>query len=338
MAVAKVRHLLLRRFKNRGQLSMQSLIPNHTVDERQPPVSTPSYVLMTAAHNEEAFIAKTIESVLAQTRLPMRWVIVSDGSTDKTDEIVASYARRYEFISFLALTRPPGRNFGSKGLALEKGCKLLEGLSYGFIGNLDADVAVEASYFETLLSNFQRDPRLGIAAGFIYEEQGGEFRSRPANRVDSVPHAAQLVRHECYLAIRGYAVFKYGGEDWYAQQCAKMKGWRVEAISTLKVFHERHTGAANGRLKHHFRLGRLDYSFGSGAVFEFIKCALRITENPWFFGAATRFLGFLWSSLCREKRPVSKEFIDFLRKEQNAKLRAMLGGNGRERFRHMEIH
>jgi poly-beta-1,6-N-acetyl-D-glucosamine synthase len=318
--------------------SMQSLIPNNTVDQRQQPVSTSSYVLMTAAHNEEAFIAKTIESVLAQTRLPMRWVIVSDGSTDKTDEIVESYARRYEFISFLPLTRPPGRNFGSKGLALEKGCKLLEGLSYGFIGNLDADVAVEASYFETLLSKFERDPQLGIAAGFIYEEQDGEFRSRPANRVDSVPHAAQLVRHECYQAIRGYAVFKYGGEDWYAQQCAKMKGWRAEAITSLKVFHERHTGAADGRLRHQFRLGRLDYSFGSGAVFEFIKCALRIMEKPRFLGAVTRFLGFLWSSLSREKRPVPREFVDFLQKEQNAKLRAMLGGDGRERFRHTETH
>lgn len=301
---------------------MQAQIPNRTVEVRQP-VLTRTYVLMTAAHNEEAFIEKTIGSVLAQTLLPIRWVIVSDGSTDKTDEIVEGYARQHEFISFLRLTRPPGRNFASKGLALDQGCKLLEGLSYGFIGNLDADVAVEPAYFEALLSKFEHNPRLGIAAGFIYEEQDREFRSRPANRVDSVPHAAQLVRHECYQAIRGYTVFKYGGEDWYAQQCAKMKGWHAEAVPALKVFHTRHTGAAGNLLRHQFRLGRLDYSFGSDPVFELLKCALRIFEKPRMLGAVTRFLGFAWSSISGEKRPVSKEFVDFLRKEQRAKIRGI---------------
>jgi hypothetical protein len=215
---------------------------------------------------------------------------------------------------------------------LEKGCKLLEGVSFEFIGNLDADVVLEPSYFERLLDQFERDPRLGLAAGFIYEGQDGEFRSRAANRVDSVPHAAQLVRRECYEAIDGYTVFKYGGEDWYAQQCAKMKGWHAEAIPTLKVFHERHTGAAGSLLKYQFRLGRLDYSFGSDPVFEFLKCILRLSEKPWLLGAAARFMGFIWSGMSREKRPVSQEFVDFLRKEQRAKVAGLFHGTTRERL------
>jgi poly-beta-1,6-N-acetyl-D-glucosamine synthase len=287
---------------------------------------------MTAAHNEEAFIMRTIASVLAQTILPLRWVIVSDGSTDKTDEIVGSYASQHPFISFIKFTRPSGRSFGSKGLALKRGCKLLQGISYDFIGNLDADVVLEPSYFETLVSYFERDPQLGLAAGFIYEEQGGEFRSRASNRVDSVPHAAQLVRRACYEAIQGYATFKYGGEDWYAQQCAKMNGWHAEAIPTLKVFHERHTGAAGSRLGHQFRLGRLDYSFGSDPFFEFVKCTVRLSEKPRLLGALTRFLGFAWSSLSREKRPVSKEFMNFLRSEQRGKILNVFRGSGRGRL------
>ena len=79
---------------------------------------------MTAAHNEEAFIVKTMTSVLGQTVLPKRWVIVSDGSTDNTDQIVETYSKQHEFIRFLKLTRPTGRNFGSKGLALQKGSRL----------------------------------------------------------------------------------------------------------------------------------------------------------------------------------------------------------------------
>ena len=294
-------------------------------------VFTRAYVLTTAAHNEEAFIEKTITSVLAQTVLPKRWVIVSDGSTDKTDEIVESYARQHEFIRFLKLTRPAGRNFGSKGMALERGSKLLEGLTFDFTGNLDADIAVGPSYFQALVEHFERDPRLGIAAGFVYEEQGGKFRSRSTNRADSVPHGAQLVRRECYEAIGGYSVFKYGGEDWFAQQCAKMNGWHAEAIPALRVLHARGTGAATHPLRHQFRSGRADYSFGSDLLFEFLKCALRVSERPWLLGAVTRFLGYAWSGICREKRPVSREFIGFLRKEQRSKVVSALRGNVRGR-------
>jgi len=298
---------------------MHSAIPDNPADRMQS-VSSRDYVLMTAAHNEEAFIEKTVESVLRQTVLPKRWVIVSDGSTDNTDRIIESYASQHPFISFLKLTRPAGRNFGSKGMALERGCKLLEGISFEFTGNVDADVAIEPPYFETLIDHFERDPKLGIAAGFVYEEENGVFRSRAANRVHSVPHAAQLVRRECYQAIGGYATFKYGGEDWYAQQSAKMKGWQVRALPELKVFHHRRTGAASSPLRYHFRAGRSDYSFGSDPVFELFKCALRVSEYPWFVGAVTRFLGFAWSGISREKRPVSKEFVDFLRREQWARL------------------
>jgi biofilm PGA synthesis N-glycosyltransferase PgaC len=290
-----------------------------------------SYVLMTAAYNEEAFIEKTIASVLAQTVLPTRWVIVSDGSTDKTDEMVESYSKQHDFICHLKLTRPAGRSFGSKVIALNQGSKLLDRLAFDFIGNVDADVSLGPSYFESLLDQFERDPQLGIAAGFIHEEQSGEFRSRASNRVDSVPHAAQLVRRECYEAIGGYAVLKYGGEDWFAQTCARMNGWGARALPELKVFHHRRTGGAASLLRHQFRLGRLDYSFGSDPVFEIVKCTLRVTEKPWLLGAITRFLGFAWSGICGEARPVSHEFIAFLRNEQRAKIASGFRGMSRPR-------
>jgi glycosyltransferase involved in cell wall biosynthesis len=300
--------------------------------EVQPTLLAPQYVLMTAAHNEESFIEKTIKSVLAQTVLPKRWVIVSDGSTDGTDEIVDSFANQHRFISFMKLERPAGRDFGSKGIALKEGCKLLEGVSFEFIGNIDADIVVEPTYFDTLIHRFERDTQLGMAAGFVFEEQNGEFRSRPANRVDSIPHGAQLVRRACYEAIGGYSVFRYGGEDWYAQQCAKIKGWHVEAIPGLKIFHARHTGAASGLLRRHFRAGQSDYSFGSDPVFELLKCVLRVPEKPWLLGAMVRFLSFTWCSIRRQERPVSKDFVAFLRGEQRAKVRGFINGTYRRRL------
>jgi len=282
-----------------------------------------SYVLMTAAYNEEAYIEQTITSVLGQTLRPQCWVIVSDGSKDRTDEIVQAYARDFDFIRFLRVNRLPGRNFRSKVLALQAGLNLIENLNYDFIGNLDADVTVDPEYFQALIHHFELRPEFGIISGFVHEQTRGEFRNRSSNRTGSVPHAAQLVRRECYQAIGGYAVLKYGGEDWVAQTSAKMKGWRVESAPNLKIFHHRHTGAGDNLLRDRFRLGRLDYSVGSDPVFEVLKCLQRLGEEPAVAGALARLLGFVWSSLIREPRPVSDEFKAFLRQEQKARVASL---------------
>src|SRR3954453_22021606 len=95
-----------------------------------------AYVLMTAAHNEEVFIEETIKSVVSQTIQPRKWVIVSDHSTDGTDAIITRYAKEYGFIQFVRVTRPPGRSFGSKGLALQAARSFLEELTFDYIGNI----------------------------------------------------------------------------------------------------------------------------------------------------------------------------------------------------------
>ena len=278
------------------------------------------YVLMTAAYNEEAHIERTITSVLSQSVLPERWVIASDGSSDGTDSIVQKYAQRHDFIRFLRVTRDPGHSFRSKVLALHQAIPLLAGAAYGFIGNLDGDVSVEPSYFEDLLASFAGDTELGIASGFVCEESDGQFRSRTSNRTESVPHAAQLVRRECYDAIGGYAALKYGGEDWYAQTSARMKGWRAESFPQLPIRHHRHTGEGSNLLRHRFRLGRLDYSFGSHPVFEIVKCLIRLPERPILIGGLARLLGFAYSYIAGEARPVPDEFVAFLRREQKDRM------------------
>jgi biofilm PGA synthesis N-glycosyltransferase PgaC len=284
------------------------------------------YVLLTAAYNEEANIEKTVHCVLSQTLLPSRWVIISDGSIDRTDEIVQPYIKDHGFIRFLRVMRTPGRSFGSKVRALREGGKLIEGIPFSFIGNLDADVSVGPSYFESLIARFEMRPSLGLAGGFVYEETDGEFRSRRSNRVYSVAHAGQLVRRDCYEAIGGYAVLEHGGEDWHAQTSARMRGWEAEAFPELQILHHRHTGEADNLLRHKFRQGRLDYSFGSAPLFEILKCLERVPEKPILRGSMARLAGFLWSGICRDRRPVSDEFMTFLRREQKEKILALLKG------------
>lgn len=284
-----------------------------------------AYVLLTAAHNEEQHIEKVLQSVISQTRLPERWVIVSDNSSDRTDEIVRSYARKHQFVKFLRIDRNQGRSFGSKVLALHQGAKLLDGATYNYIGNIDGDLSLPADYFEKLISRFQQNPRLGIAGGFVHEEQGGEFRSRRTNSTWNVAHAGQLVRRDCYEQIGGYAVLEHGGEDWYAQTCARMKGWEVQAFPELHIHHHRHTGEGSARLANWMRLGRMDYDFGSHPLFEAVKCVRRFPDKPYVIGGSARFAAFLCSYVSRRRRPVSAEFAAFLANEQKSRLLAAIG-------------
>jgi poly-beta-1,6-N-acetyl-D-glucosamine synthase len=285
------------------------------------------YVLMTAAHNEEAHIEETMRSVACQTVLPHRWVIISDNSSDRTDEIVRDYAERHAFIQLLRVDRPAGRNFGAKVRALHRGYKLVENLAYSYIGNLDADITVGPTYFETLIHCFERQPALGMTGGFLYEEQEGQFASCWNNSTHDVFHAAQLVRRECYEAIGGYSVLKYGGEDWLAQTSARMKGWKVEALSDLAIFHHRHTGTGDPRvLRDRFRLGLGDHSFGSDPLFEALKCLRRVHEKPFLLGAMARMVGFCWGYISGKRPAVSPEMVAYLRQEQRSRVWLSLQG------------
>jgi glycosyltransferase involved in cell wall biosynthesis len=284
------------------------------------PHSVGRYVLLTAAHNEEANIEKALRSVISQTILPIRWIIVSDNSTDRTDEIIQSYSARYPFIEFVKVVRPTGYSFAAKIRAIHEGYKHLSGLAYEFIGNLDADIELENAYFEGLLHRMQADPKLGIAAGFVYEEMEGRFQSRDHNRLYSVAHAAQLVRRPCYEAIGGYAILKFGGEDTHATTSARMNGWDAKSFADLKIYHQRHTGTRFSLLRSAFRGGRMDYYLGYGALFELIKSAGRLKESPLLIGGFARLLGFFWPYLLREPRAVSSEYIAFVRKEQRGQL------------------
>ncbi len=280
-----------------------------------------TYVLITAAHNEGARIRETIESVLAQSMRPTQWSIVSDNSEDNTDEIIQEYSEVYRFITFGRISRKDGRSFGAKVRALQLAHSLLEGTSFRFIGNLDADITLPSDYYEVLLARMRGDKCLGIVSGAINEMSKGKFAPRTLNSESSVAHAAQIVRLECYEAIGGYAILEYGGEDWHAQISACMKGWKVHTYADLPVLHHRATGRESGALfKRFFRQGQMDYSMGSYPPFEFLKCLRRIAAPPLLIGSVLRLCGFAWPYLKGEQTPVAPDFVKLLRAEQRKRL------------------
>ena len=286
------------------------------------PETSMEYVLLTAARNEAAYIEGTLRAVLAQSRKPRRWVIVSDGSTDETDQIVRNYASQTDFIVFARRDDGSGGvDFARKVQALRQGYEMLEGLSYDFIGNLDADVTFEADYFESLLGEFQKHPKLGIAGGMIFEPLNGRFMPRYLSEAQYVPGAVQLFRKACFEQVGGYALSRWGGEDTIAVITARMKGWQTRSVPGLQVFHHKVADVSRGQWRERFREGVMFHAMGSHPLFELMKGLRQMARKPYVLQGVVRMYGYAWASCRREPRLVSDEFIRYLRSEQWGRLK-----------------
>jgi glycosyltransferase involved in cell wall biosynthesis len=300
--------------------------------ERFQNIINSDYVLITAARNEEAYINNTIESVLAQTILPKKWVIVSDGSTDRTDEIVLKYSENFNFITLVRKTANLNGqvDFTSKVHAIMIGCDKLHGIDYDFIGILDGDVTFDSSYYEKILNKFAENSKLGIAGGIILDQYDNHCIRRSPNRSNFVSGCVQLFRRKCYEDIGGLFPIREGGEDTIAAITALMKGWVVEAFEELKVYHHKHSAAIRGKFKEAFRSGRASYALGCHPLFEILKSIKSITTQPYILFALTRMCGYFLPYLQKQKRPVTEQFIKFLRKEQLSQLKQILYKQGKD--------
>src|ERR1700722_657176 len=173
--------------------------------------SSSPYVLVTPAKNEEALIGITIESMVNQTVRPVEWVIVSDGSTDRTDEIVLAATVSHPWIRLRRLPPRHGRNFAAVVHAAEAGIRSVTANAYSYIGLLDSDIRFQPDYFERVLEYFESSPRLGLAGGVVIDV--GRPRDRlPRNRED-VPGAVQFFRRECFERLGGLVAIPEGGWD-----------------------------------------------------------------------------------------------------------------------------
>jgi glycosyltransferase involved in cell wall biosynthesis len=275
------------------------------------------YVLITAARNEENYLPIAAEALLSQTYRPRAWVIVNDHSTDRTEDVIRSYAQRFSFIQSVHRGQKGAKsNFASKVDALMAGYKQIKDEDYDLIGHLDADISFESDYFQRIIEKFNSNLRLGVAGGYIYEQSRGHFESRHFNTDRSVGGAVQLFRRACYEAVGSFVPFTMGGEDAYAEVMARMKGWEVRSFPELKVFHHRKSTAVRGIFREFFQYGVMDYALGNHPLFEILKAVRRIRERPYVLATFLRMSGFTWSYWRRQKRPVSEEFIRYLRREQ----------------------
>jgi glycosyltransferase involved in cell wall biosynthesis len=282
------------------------------------------YVLITPARNEEAFIEKTIQSMIKQTVLPAKWVIVNDGSTDATSSIIRPYLTDHRWIELVDLPVRRDRNFAAKVYAFNAGQERVRNLEYDVIGNLDSDVSLDDDHFAFLLNEFRKNPRLGVA-GTIFKEEGYSSETDSFEGHNHVSGQCQLFRRQCFQEIGGYRPNKAGGIDWMAVTTARMMGWKTQSFREKCFFHHRTLGTAErGRFASSFSYGEKDYYLGGHPVWELFRVAYRMTKRPYLLDGLALGAGYLWALLRRVKRPVSNELMQFHRKEQMQKLRAIL--------------
>jgi poly-beta-1,6-N-acetyl-D-glucosamine synthase len=284
-------------------------------------MNTLSYVLITPARNEAALIELTLKSVVAQTLPPKKWVIVSDGSTDGTDDIVKRFADVYPWITLVQLPERRERSFAGKAFAVSTGQTAVGDIPYEVIGNLDADVSFEPDYFAFLMERFGENPRLGVG-GTAFEEAGKVDYNYEFVGVEHVSGMCQMFRRECFEEIGGYPGIKSGGIDLIAVLSARAKGWETRTFLEKRFMHHRGQSAAiHTGFRERLHTGRKDYLLGNHPVWEIFRSVYQMTHKPYFVGGFLVLAAYFWNALRGVERSIPKELMVLRRGEQLRRLK-----------------
>jgi glycosyltransferase involved in cell wall biosynthesis len=261
--------------------------------------------------------------MIKQTVLPLKWVIVDDGSLDETADIVQKHVAEHNWIELVRMPKHRDRSFAAKVGAFNAGLDRVRGLGYEVVGNLDADITFEEDYCEFLVRKFADDLDLGVA-GTVFREEGYSSESDSFEGQNHVAGGCQMFRRECFETIGGYIPNRAGGIDWIAVTTARMMGWTTRSFREKFFFHHRSLGTAErGILASNFSYGEKDYYLGGHPLWEAIRIGYQMTKKPYLLGGMALGLGYTSAVLRRMDRPVSLELMKFHRKEQMLKLKAI---------------
>jgi glycosyltransferase involved in cell wall biosynthesis len=283
----------------------------------------PNYVLVTPARNEAAFIELTLKSVVSQTFRPVKWVIVSDGSTDGTDDLVRKYSADCPWIELIQMPERKERHFAGKAAAVNAGCERMSDLSYEVIGNLDADVSFDEDYFAFLMGKFAENPKLGVG-GTAFQE-GGLAYNYDFVGIEHVSGMCQMFRRECFEEIGGYQGVKSGGIDLIAVLSARAKGWETRTFVEKHFTHHRVQGTVlHAGLREKLHIGRKDYLLGNHPAWEMLRGVYQMQRKPYVVGGFLILAAYFWNAICGVERSIPEELMALRRSEQVARLKAVL--------------
>jgi poly-beta-1,6-N-acetyl-D-glucosamine synthase len=262
------------------------------------------YLVISPVKDEARHVERTLQSMAAQTLKPARWIIVDDGSTDGTGAILQKYQPQMDFMQIVVNPGQRKRQPGSAVIqAFQVGLKAAAGLDYDFIVKLDCDLSFEPCYFERLLEEFGRDPKLGIASGVYLETKDGQKWAEIPMPSYHAAGASKVVRRACFEEIDGFVAAR--GWDTVDEIRARARGWRTTHFSELKMQHWKPEGTGIGRLRTSMMHGEIYYATGGSILFFAAKVLHRAFHRPFLTGAVALFWGYARAALNRGTRLVT---------------------------------
>ena len=276
------------------------------------------YVVVTPVRDEELHLPRTIESMVRQTILPQQWVIVNDGSKDRTASVIDEAAKEYPWIRAVHRGDRGYRKWGAGIIeAFYDGYRALNLTDWEFMSKMDGDLSFEPNYFESTFVKFRNDPALGIGGGVLYHEDNGRrvLENHPKFHVRG---GAKIYRRACWEAIGGLWVGP--GSDTVDEVKANMLGWTTSSFFDIHMTHHRFTGASWGRWGGLVKDGKIDYVSGYHPLFLGAKSVRRLFRRPYLLCSFALLYGYIsayWQQIPRVDEP---DVIRYLRRQQLAKL------------------
>ena len=280
-----------------------------------------NYYIVIPSHNEEKFIALTIHSLVEQTVLPSKIVVVNDNSNDRTAEIVKGFSENYSWITLVNKTSDATHLPGSKVIqAFQKGLETLDD-EYDFIVKADADLIFPPNYFETIISHFKSDEQIGMVGGFAYIEKNGQWILENLTDKDHIRGAFKAYRKATFEQIGGLQPAM--GWDTVDELLCKFYNWKVVTDETLKVKHLKPTGA-NYNKTARYKQGEAFYTLGYGFLITTIasaKLAMMKRKPLLFFDYVE---GYWKAKSGKKPLLVTEEQAKFIRKYRLQKMKEKL--------------
>jgi GT2 family glycosyltransferase len=287
-------------------------------------------LIITPVRNEAEHIQRVASGLLAQVRKPDLWLVVNDGSDDDTLEVAERLSLEIDFMRVVS-TPPDFTRASADRLAVAAAPRAF---NYGLhtidprqlslfthIGKLDGDVELLSGYFATVLSEFDRDPQLGISGGVILERHRGEWQETPSAR-EHVRGALKLYSRECFAAIGG--VDERLGWDGIDEVTARMRGYETRSLTQARALHHRHTGSADGRLRGHVRWGEAHWILHHGPAWTLMRAGKVAAIRPQLISGGAYLYGYARAAVRGVGRVETDGYKQFVRAEQRRRIRARL--------------